>query len=393
MSGDDQEKIIEGLTQYFEAEPNLELTLSSDMWDEATHKMRVCNRVIDQSDKAADTTLAHVKVPVNVRSPLLQLADVPGEVLDDNARGCDTSHKADVTDRSPPQQLADLPADVLGDNARGGDESHKPDVTDRSPLLLRADVPAEVLDDNARLGDTSHTADVTDRSPLLQLADVPAEVLNDNAPAVEEDTGRLSFAVNALLQVQKRTNMLLQKGTSSKRPARPSNEMRATRAGKKSSVSLMADRHLLQWKLKNRVRPYTFEIFMPPQKVASTSARCLWAARQGHPVRKGMLKMKAAMHRACHVAGGISMDVDQCDFASGNDLYGAAVSSVSEPWIARDQILCFSHQNNHSIVDAITSVIGLDTLSKLQTASSYFKMGYHLDRCASAALGYVSAPG
>ena len=393
MSGDDQEKIIEGLTQYFEAEPNLELTLSSDMWDEATHKMRACNREVDQSLlQLADTTLAHVKVPVNVRSPLLQLADVPGEVLDDNARGCDTSHKADVTDRSPPQQPADLPADVLGDNARGGDESHKPDVTDRAPLLLPADVPAEVLDDNARLGDTSHKADVTDRSPLLQLADVPAEVLNDNAPAVEEDTGRLSIAVRALLQVQKRTNRLVRKHTSSKRPA-AAPVMRATRAGKKCSVSLMADRHLLQWKLKNRVRPYTFEIFMPPQKVASTSARCLWAARQGHPVRKGMLEMKGAMHRACHVAGGISMDVDQCDFASGNDLYGAAVSSVSEPWIARDQILCFSHQNNHSIVDTITSVIGLDAVSKLQTASSYFKMGSHLDRCSAAALGYVSAPG
>ena len=104
-----------------------------------------------------------------------------------------------------------------------------------------------------------------------------------------------------------------------------------------------------------------------------------------------MVQFKRVLLSQTLASGGVAIDLDQNDDASGNDLYFAACCGV-ESWIKANRI-CFNHKNNHVQVALVTGVFGVGIVSKLAVASSLLRMGTYLLRCVLKVEGFLVQDG
>ena len=161
---------------------------------------------------------------------------------------------------------------------------------------------------------------------------------------------------------------------------------------KHATIDIMASRMFFQWQEEvGRLR--AFEITVPPLPVPRTNARSLWGVLRQHPILQTTLRFKRALLDAAAEGGGLALDFDQTDAASGNDLYFAATCMTDNPLWVKEQVLCMSHQNHHSLMTIVHAVSGVPLVGSLYTMASFLRMGTYMLRCVLALRGFLALPG
>ena len=109
-----------------------------------------------------------------------------------------------------------------------------------------------------------------------------------------------------------------------------------------------------------------------------------------------MLKLQAfkkALKKRCLECTGMAVSLDQCDGASGNDLYEAACQATDLDGSIRDSLLCFSHSLNHVVLTVVLGVFGMEAIHPLYVLAKYFNMGDHWTRLGFGLRAFLRRPG
>ena len=157
------------------------------------------------------------------------------------------------------------------------------------------------------------------------------------------------------------------------------------------TVEIFASRCFFQWWQGEGAAPRALEIILPPFGVASSAARSLWAVIRQHPLMQPVLEFKKALLDAAAENGGVGVDLEQTDNASGNDLFFAATTMVDNPDWAKDRQICLNHQSHHCLLTVVKDVFGTQLVGTLYTLTSFLRMGTYLLRCVLA-LKHFLAP-
>ena len=165
-----------------------------------------------------------------------------------------------------------------------------------------------------------------------------------------------------------------------KKIARAMSSQRRTRA---SPVELCVADVFFQWYEFGQQRPRAFGLCLPPEAIPSSSSRCLWDRFRNLEYLEPVRAFKAELLDRAAQSGGMPVDFENTDNASGNDLYFSACENVdmlAHPTWIKARVLCFNHSNQHTVVWLIASVLSVALVSKMAAVAQFLSMGTHMLR-------------
>ena len=168
---------------------------------------------------------------------------------------------------------------------------------------------------------------------------------------------------------------------------------RSTAVTAATKLEVCVQRMFFQWLEKGDTRPRNLEVFIPPVRIPSTSARWLWSALRGTPQIKPVLAFKRALLDRAAETTGLAVDLEHTDNASGNDLYYAAATQTDNPEWAKSRILCLNRQSHLGMMGLFSGPLQAKFIGPLYAVTAFLRMGAHSLRLMMSIDTFLSRPG